>query len=194
MAATPIPPGSPLSPASPRPAAVWRLRAPASGQPDQRLLPAVRGAGPGRGRLAGSRPPRPPPLRPGAVVFVSPRQPTAAALLGRALAQLTARPPAERALIDQNTEVLRARLTGAGIPVTPEAVAAFAAGVSELAFQAEWTSGVGGAAASLLHAAAQLTAPSACPGCVADLDRALTDGDPPAGPGAHPEPRGGGAR
>jgi hypothetical protein len=125
---------------------------------------------------------------------VTGRQPTAAEALGRALAQLTARPPAERALIDQNTEVLRERLAGAGIPVTPRAVVAFAAGVTELAFQAEQTSGVRDAAASLLHAAAQLAAPAVCPGCVADLDRALTGGDPPAGPGAQPGPWGGGAR
>jgi len=119
---------------------------------------------------------------------VTARQPTAAEALGRALAQVAARPPAERALIDQNTEVLRARLTGAGIPVTPGAVVAFAAGVTELAYQAERTSGVGGAAVSLLHAAAQLAQPTACPGCVADLDRALTGPDP----GAEPSPRGGG--
>jgi hypothetical protein len=129
---------------------------------------------------------------------VTASQPTAAEALGRALAQLVARPPAERALIDQNTEVLRARLAGAGLPVTPEAVAAFAAGVTELAFQAAHTSGMRGAAASLLHAAAQLAAPAVCPGCVADPDRALTGpaGDPPAGPGPDGElgSRGGGAR
>jgi hypothetical protein len=127
---------------------------------------------------------------------VTARQPTAAEALGRALAQLAARPPAERALIDQNTEVLRERLAGAGLPVTPGAVVAFAAGVTELVFQAAHTSGVHGAAASLLHAAAQLAAPAACPGCVADLDHALTgpDAAPPAGPGARPGPRGGGAR
>jgi len=125
---------------------------------------------------------------------VTPRQPTAAQALGRALAQVAARPPAERALIDQNTEVLRERLAGAGIPLTPGAVAAFAAGVTELAFQAERTSGVGGAAVSLLHAAAQLAAPAVCPGCVAELDRALTGGDPPGDPDAGSGWRGGGAR
>jgi hypothetical protein len=127
-----------------------------------------------------------------------PRQPRIGAVLDRALAELAARPPAERALIDQNTEVLRARLAGAGIPVTPGTVAAFAAGVTELAFQAERTSGLRGAAASLLHAAAQLAVPAVCPACVTDLDRALTGpgGDPPASPGPDGElgPGGGGSR
>ncbi len=117
------------------------------------------------------------------------RQPGIEAVLGRALAQLAARPPGARAVVDQNTEVLRARLARAGVPVTPAAVAAFAAGVAELDFQA---------AASLLHAAAQLAAPSASPGCVTDLDRALAGpgSDQPAvpGPGGELGPRGGAAR
>ena len=71
-------------------------------------------------------------------------------------------------------------------------MAAFAAGVSELAFQAAHTSGVHGAAASLLHAAAQLAQPAVCPGCVAALDRTLTDAA--AGPDAPPGPQGGGVR
>jgi hypothetical protein len=115
-------------------------------------------------------------------------QPTITALLGRALAQIATRPPGQRAVIDQNTAILRTRLAGAGLAVTPATVAAFAAGVAELEFQAARTSGVRAAAASLLHAAAQLAAPSACPGCVAALDHALAAprGDPPG-------PRGGAA-
>ena len=126
------------------------------------------------------------------------RQPGIGQVLGRARAETAGRPPGERALVDQNTEVLRARLARAGVPVTPAAVAAFAAGVAELDFQAARASGTRGAAASLLHAAAQLAAPSACPGCVADLDRALAGpgGDQPAVPGPDGElgPRGGAAR
>jgi hypothetical protein len=115
-------------------------------------------------------------------------QPTITALLGRALVEIARRPPAQRALIDQNTTTLRTRLAGAGLAVTPATVAAFAAGVAELEFQAAHASGVRAAAASLLHAAAQLAAPSVCPGCVAALDHALADphGDPPG-------PRGGAA-
>jgi hypothetical protein len=122
-------------------------------------------------------------------------QPAIAALLGRALAQIASRPPAQRALIDQNTATLRTRLAGAGLAVTPATVAAFAAGVAELEFQAARASGVRAAAASLLHAAAQLATPSVCPGCVAALDHALTGpASPPAGPGGQPNPPGGGAR
>jgi hypothetical protein len=123
-------------------------------------------------------------------------QPTITALLGRALAEIATRPPAQRALIDQNTATLRTRLAEAGLAVTPATVAAFAAGVAELEFQAARASGVQGAAASLLHAAAQLAAPSVCPGCVAALDHALAgpDADPPGGPGVRPGPPGGGAR
>jgi len=128
----------------------------------------------------------------------TPRPPRIGALLGRARAETAARPPGERALVDQNAEVLRARLARAGVPATPAAVAAFAAGVAELAYQAERASGARGAAASLLHAAAQLAAPSACPGCVTDLDRALAGpgSDQPAvpGPGGELGPRGGAAR
>jgi hypothetical protein len=119
-------------------------------------------------------------------------QPTITALLGRALAQIATRPPAQRALIDQNTAILRTRLAGAGLAVTPATVAAFAAGVAELEFQAARASGVRAAAASLLHAAAQLAAPSVCPGCVAALDHALADpADPPAGADGPPGSRGG---
>ena len=126
----------------------------------------------------------------------TPRPPRIGALLGRALAETAARPPGERALVDQNAEVLRARLARAGVPVTPGAVAAFAAGVAELAYQAERASGARGAAASLLHAAAQLAAPAACPGCVAALDRALAgpEANPPAGPDGELGPRGGEVR
>jgi hypothetical protein len=118
-------------------------------------------------------------------------QPTITALLGRALAQIATRPPGQRAVIDQNTATLRTRLALVGLAVTPATVTAFAAGVAELEFQAARTSGVRAAAASLLHAAAQLAAPLACPGCVADLDRALADA---AGPGGQPNPPGGAAR
>jgi hypothetical protein len=130
---------------------------------------------------------------------VTGRQPTITAVLGRALAQIATRPPAQRALVDQNTATLRARLAGAGLAVTPATVAAFAAGVAELEFQAARASGVRAAAASLLHAAAQLATPTACPGCVAELDRALADtqAGPPTGPDGQPgpggqRPRGGG--
>jgi hypothetical protein len=120
-------------------------------------------------------------------------QPTITALLGRALAEVAARPPAQRALIDQNTATLRARLAGVGLAVTPATVAAFVAGVAELEFQAARASGVRAAAASLLHAAAQLAAPLVCPGCVAALDHALADSaDPPAGADRPPGSRGGG--
>ena len=124
------------------------------------------------------------------------RQPGIGQVLDRVLAELAARPPGERALVDQNTEVLRARLARAGVPATPAANAATAAGVVELDFQAERTSGVRGAAASLLHAAAQLAASAACPGCVAALDRALAgpEVNPPAGPGGELGPRGGAVR
>jgi hypothetical protein len=118
-------------------------------------------------------------------------QPTITTLLGRALVEIATRPPAQRALVDQNSEVLRARLARAELAVTPATVAAFAAGVAELEFQAARASGVRAAAASLLHAAAQLAAPSACPGCVAALDHALADAASPDGP---PGPGGGGAR
>ncbi len=124
----------------------------------------------------------------------TPRSPGIAAVLDRALAQIATRPPGERALVDQNTEVLRTRLARVGIPVTPGAVAAFAAGVTELASRAERASGVRGAAASLLHAAAQLAAPAACPACVATLDHALAHPDPSTGPGWQDGQRGGGAR
>jgi hypothetical protein len=123
------------------------------------------------------------------VVAVTAPQPGIGPVLERALAELASRPPAQRALVDQNSEVLRARLARAGLAVTPATLAAFAAGVAELEFQATRASGVGGAAASLLHAAAQLAVPPVCPGCVADLDRALAD--PQAGPGGQ-RPRGGG--
>ncbi len=123
-----------------------------------------------------------------------PGRPGIAGVLDQALAQVAARAPGERALVDQNTEVLRTRLARAGIPVTPGTVAAFAAGVAELASRAERASGVRGAAASLLHAAAQLAAPAACPACVAALDHALTDAGPPTSPGEPTGPRGGGAR
>jgi hypothetical protein len=127
------------------------------------------------------------------VVAVTAPQPGIGPLLGRALAELAGRPPAQRALIDQNSEVLRARLARAGVPLTPATLAAFAAGVVELEFQAARASGVGGAAASLLHAAAQLAVPPVCPGCVADLDRAPADAGP-ARPDARPGPAGGGVR
>jgi hypothetical protein len=120
-------------------------------------------------------------------------QPPITVLLGRALVEIATRPPGQRALIDQNTATLRARLAGAGLAVTPATVAAFAAGVAELEFQAARASGVSAAAASLLHAAAQLAAPAVCPGCVAALDHALTDpADPPADPAGPPRSRGGG--
>jgi hypothetical protein len=127
---------------------------------------------------------------------VTAHPPTITALLGQALAEIATRPPAQRALIDQNTATLRARLDRAGLAVTPATVAAFAAGVAELEFQAARTSGVRAAAASLLHAAAQLTAPAVCPGCVAALDHALAGAgaDPSGGPGSRPGPQGGGAR
>jgi hypothetical protein len=131
------------------------------------------------------------------VVAVTAPQPGIGPVLARALAELASRPPAQRALVDQNSEVLRARLARAGLPLTPATLAAFAAGVAELEFQAARASGIQGAAASLLHAAAQLAAPPVCPGCVAELDQALTN--PPAGPGAQhgpggQRPRGGAAR
>ncbi len=122
----------------------------------------------------------------------TPRPPSIGHVLDRARAELAARPPGQRALVDQNTEVLRTRLARAGVPLTPAAVAVFAAGVAELGFQAARTFGIRGAAASLLHAAAQLAAPAACPGCVAALDRTLTDAA--AGPDAPPGPQGGGVR
>jgi hypothetical protein len=115
-------------------------------------------------------------------------QPPITALLGQALVEIATRPPGQRAVIDQNTATLRTRLAGAGLAVTPATVAAFAAGVAELEFQAARASGVRAAAASLLHAAAQLAVPSVCPGCVAALDHALAD---PARP---PGPQGGGAQ
>jgi hypothetical protein len=127
------------------------------------------------------------------VVAVTAPQPGIGRVLGRALAELATCPPAQRALVDQNSEVLRARLARAGVPVTPATLAAFVAGVAELAFQAAHASGVGGAAASLLHAAAQLAVPPVCPGCVADLDRALADAGP-ARPDARPGPQGGAVR
>jgi hypothetical protein len=117
-------------------------------------------------------------------------------VLGRALAELAGRPPGQRALVDQNSEVLRARLTRVGLAVTPATLAAFAAGVVELEFQAARASGVRGAAASLLHAAAQLATRPACPDCVADLARALADvgAGRPQRPDARPGPQGGAAR
>jgi hypothetical protein len=130
------------------------------------------------------------------VVAVTARQPGIGPVLERALAELAGRPPAQRALVDQNSEVLRARLTRTGVPVTPATLAAFAAGVAELEFQAAHTSGIRGAAASLLHAAAQLATPPACPGCVTDLARALADAGAawPPRPGTRPGPQGGAGR
>jgi hypothetical protein len=128
-------------------------------------------------------------------------QPGIGPVLARALAELAGRPPAQRALVDQNSEVLRARLARVGLAVTPATLAAFAAGVAELEFQAARASGIRGAAANLLHAAAQLAAPLVCPGCVGELARALTDPqagsrprpDTQPGPGGQ-RPLGGGAR
>jgi hypothetical protein len=170
--------------------------APAGQRPGR--LPAARPRTPRRTSSGG---PARPPQRAGGVVAVTTPQPAIGRVLARALAELASRPPAQRALVDQNSEVLRVRLARAGVPVTPATLAAFAAGVVELEFQAARASGVQGAAASLLHAAAQLAAPPVCPGCVGELARALADpqAGPPTGPGAQPgsggrRPRGGGAR
>jgi hypothetical protein len=120
-----------------------------------------------------------------------------ATLLTEALDRVGGFPPGRRAPVDQNTAILRARLARAGLPITPLTVAAFLAGVAELHYKAAHTTRVRSAAVSLRPAAAQLLLPGACPGCVADLDHALTTPRPNL-PGAWDvegrSPRGGGIR
>jgi hypothetical protein len=128
---------------------------------------------------------------------VDPTRTGDATLLAEALDRIRMLPPGRRALVDQHTAILRARLTRAGLLVTPLTVAGFLAGFTELDYQAARTSGVRAAAVSLRHAAAQLLLPGVCPGCVADLDRALAASDATSprlreAPGHRP--RAGGAR
>jgi hypothetical protein len=102
-------------------------------------------------------------------------RPPLAGVLAWARVQTAVLPVDRRAMVDQNTEYLRHRLTTLGLPPDPDLLAAFALGAAEVDRQARRLGEpVGEVAAALVRAAARLAAPLADPGQVAVLEHALT--------------------